>query len=59
MILPETSRTGAQTAVGRVEMHLSGMGALRFGVAYYPDDSTNPHQLFAMARRQAEEKLKL
>lgn len=58
MILPETSKTGAQTAVGRVEMHLSSMGAPRLGVAYYPDDSTNPHQLFAIARRQAEEKLR-
>jgi GGDEF domain-containing protein len=58
MILPETSKTGAQTAVGRVEVHLSDMGALRFGVAYYPDDSTNPHQLFAIARRQAEETLR-
>jgi len=57
MILPETSKSGAKNVVGRVEMHLSSMGALRLGVAYYPDDSTNPHQLFAIARRQAEEKL--
>ena len=58
MILPETSKPGAQTAVGRLEVHLSSMGALQLGVAYYPDDSTNPHQLFAIARRQAEEKLR-
>jgi len=57
MILPETSKTGAEIAVGRLEAHLSAMGTLQFGVAYYPDDSTNPHQLFAAARQQAEETL--
>lgn len=55
MILPETSRAGAQRTLARIKQNLGSLPGLRFGIAYYPDDSAKPHELLLLARKKAGE----
>jgi hypothetical protein len=54
LILPETDRSGAAIALRRLRQQLAGVGAVRLGVAVYPDDATVPNQLLNMAADGAD-----
>jgi len=49
MILPETDRKGAESAVQRVSGNLTDAGQVKVRMAVYPEDSTNVEDLVAMA----------
>lgn len=49
ILLPETDRSGAGTAVNRLSNALAGADDIRFGTAVYPEDGTEPDQLIQSA----------
>lgn len=49
ILLPETDRSGATTAVNRLSNALAGAEDIRFGTAVYPEDGTEPDQLIQSA----------
>lgn len=49
MILPEADRKGAENAVRRLSGVLTAKEQVTFGIAVYPDDSTNVEELLAGA----------
>jgi len=48
-ILPETDRTGARIAAGRLGSALAGVRQFRIGTAVYPDDAAELGDLLAIA----------
>jgi len=49
IVLTQTDRNGALRAVERLSAALSGQEQVRIGMAVYPDDSTIPEELMAIA----------
>jgi len=57
MILPETDRAGAETTLSRLRDQCADLRELTMGLAVFPEDSTNPQELLAVAARAAGEPL--
>ena len=49
IVLPQTDRNGALRAVERLSAVLPSHEQVRIGMAVYPDDSTIPDELMAIA----------
>ena len=49
VILPETGRRGTVVALDRLRSDLVALQDLRLGMAVFPDDSKNPHELLSLA----------
>jgi len=58
-ILPETDRAGAQIALARVRNILPDTQEVRLGMAVYPEDSTNPEELWNFADSVANKRFGL
>jgi len=54
-ILPETDRTGARIAAGRLGSALAGVQQFRIGTAVYPDDTAELGDLLAIAAAGASD----
>jgi len=54
-ILPETDRTGARIAAGRLGSALAGLQQFRIGTAVYPDDTAELGDLLAIAAAGASD----
>jgi len=53
IILPQTNRSGGLKAVERLSAVLPSSEQVGVGLAVYPDDSTDPEELLAIAARGA------
>jgi len=52
-VLPETDRTGAEIALGRLRGGLPEKDNLLAGLSVFPDDTTDPHELLSLAASRA------
>jgi hypothetical protein len=58
VILPETSREGAEVALARLTNQCRRLQDLSLGLAVYAEDGTNPQELLAKAAASAGEDLR-